>query len=168
MCIFEFTAHNMQRGMTLSLDNYSSPSLGKWKCSDLPSSANMGRSTVNYQQSLAHIYHVMIIVTGGFSKIAGLTAFNFTSPSSQKILQHGVFLRILQNFYERLCQFDKATVQWWVSVDLLFLIKTKNVGWFLLRRFADLVRVCYLHIISRKHSSTLLLVNLQKTKTCPK
>ena len=97
-CIFEFTAHNMQRGMTLSLDNYSSPSLGKWKCSDLPSSANMGGSTVNYQQSLAHIYHVMIIVTGGFSKIAGLTAFNFTLPSSQKRLQHKCFPENIAKF----------------------------------------------------------------------
>ena len=97
-CIFEFTAHNMQRDMPLSLDNYSSPSLGKWKCSDLPSSANMGRSTVNYQQSLAHIYHIMIIVTGGFSKIAGLTAFNFTSPSSQKRLQHKCFPENIAKF----------------------------------------------------------------------
>ena len=97
-CIFEFTAHNMQRDMPLSLDNYSSPSLGKWKCSDLPSSANMGGSTVNYQQSLAHIYHVMIIVTGGFSKIAGLTAFNFTLPSSQKRLQHKCFPENIAKF----------------------------------------------------------------------
>ena len=46
--------------------------------------------------------------------------------------------------------------------------QTKNKGWFLLKRFVDLVRVCYLHIISRNHYNTLLLLNLQKTKTCPK
>ena len=113
MCIFEFTAHNMQRGMTLSLDNYSSPSLGKWKCSDLPSSANMGRSTVNYQQSLAHIYHVMIIVTGGFSKIAGLTAFNFTSPSSQKILQHRCFPENIAKFLWT------ALSVWWSNCSVM-------------------------------------------------
>ena len=88
-----------------------------------------------------------------------------------------VFLRILGNFYETaffvdsrgcFCQFDKVTVQWWPSADLLFLIKTKNVGWFLLKRFADMVRKCYLHIICRNHSNTILLINLQKTKTCPK
>ena len=27
---------------------------------------------------------------------------------------------------------------------------------------------CYLHIINRNHCSTLLLINLQKTRTCPK
>ena len=53
------------------------------------------------------------------------------------------------------------------SVDLLFLIKN-NVGWFLLKRLVDLVRVRYAHIISRNHSNTLLLINLQKAKTCPK
>ena len=52
-------------------------------------------------------------------------------------------------------------------VDLLFLIKN-IVGWFLLRRFVDLVIVWYLHIISRNRPNTLLLINLQKTKTCPK
>ena len=42
------------------------------------------------------------------------------------------------------------------------------VGWFLLKKFVDLVRVCYVHIISRNHSSMLSLINLQKRKTCPK
>ena len=36
-----------------------------------------------------------------------------------------------------------------------------NVGWFVLKRFVDL-------IISRNHSSSFLLINLQKSKTCPK
>ena len=44
--------------------------------------------------------------------------------------------------------------------------QTYYVGWFLLKKFVDLVRVCYLHIISRNYSNTLLLINLQKT--CPK
>ena len=53
------------------------------------------------------------------------------------------------------------------SVDLLFLIKI-NVKWFLPKKFVDLVRVHYLQIISRNHSSTLLLINLRKTNTSPK
>ena len=34
-------------------------------------------------------------------------------------------------------------------------------------RFVDLVRVPYVQIISRNHSNTPLLINLQKRKTCP-
>ena len=53
------------------------------------------------------------------------------------------------------------------SVDVLFLIKN-NVGWFLLKRFVDLVRVRYLQIISRNRSNMLLLISPQKTGICPK
>ena len=52
-------------------------------------------------------------------------------------------------------------------VDLLFLTKIK-VGWFLLKRFVDLIKARYLCIISRNHSNTLLLINLGKTKSSPK
>ena len=45
---------------------------------------------------------------------------------------------------------------------------TTNVGWFLLRRFVDLLNICPLDIISRNHSNTFLLINPQKTKSCPK
>ena len=48
-------------------------------------------------------------------------------------------------------QFDKVTVQYWASTDLLLLIKN-TVGWFPLKGFVDLLRVCY--IISRNHSNT--------------
>ena len=61
-------------------------------------------------------------------------------------------------------QFDKVTVQHWASADLSFLIKN-NVGWFLQKRFKDLFKVRY--IVSRNHSNTFLLINLQKSKTCP-
>ena len=37
------------------------------------------------------------------------------------------------------------------------------MGWFLLRRFLDLVRVYSLQIISRNHSNTFLLLDLQNT-----
>ena len=41
-----------------------------------------------------------------------------------------------------------------------------NVGWFLLRMFVDLLRVCSLYIIGRKHFSMFLMINLRKQKTC--
>ena len=37
-----------------------------------------------------------------------------------------------------------------------------NLGWFLLRRFVDLVRIYSLLIISRNHSNRFLLLDLQK------
>ena len=55
---------------------------------------------------------------------------------------------------------------YWASADLLFLIKN-NVGWFLLRRFVDLIRVYSLLITSGNHSNRFM-IDLQKTKTCPK
>ena len=51
-----------------------------------------------------------------------------------------------------------------ISVPLI----KSNVGWFLLKRFVDLVIVRFLHMISRSHSNTLLLMDVQKTKSCPK
>ena len=53
------------------------------------------------------------------------------------------------------------------SVDLLLLIKN-HVEWFLLKWFVDVVIVRCLHIISRNHSNTSLLINLQKAITYPK
>ena len=49
----------------------------------------------------------------------------------------------------------------------LLLNQRHAVGWFLLRRFVDLVRVYSQLIISRNHQ-TFLLISLQKIKTCPK
>ena len=43
-----------------------------------------------------------------------------------------------------------------------------NVGWFLLQEFVDLIRVLVETNFIRNHSNALLLINLQKTKTCPK
>ena len=43
-----------------------------------------------------------------------------------------------------------------------------NSGWFLLRKFVDLARVCSLHIITRKYSNTFLLIKLQKNKNLSK
>ena len=61
--------------------------------------------------------------------------------------------------------FDKVTSALGICRPSL-LNQKHNVEWFLLKRFVDLFRVCY--IISRSHSNTFLLINLQKTKTCPK
>ena len=55
--------------------------------------------------------------------------------------------------------FDKV-----LSISQPLLNQKYNVGWFLPKRFIDLFRVCY--IISRNHSSTFMLINLQKTKPC--
>ena len=43
----------------------------------------------------------------------------------------------------------------------------QNVGWFLLR-IVDLLRICLLYIISRHYFNTLLFINQQKRKTCPR
>ena len=56
-------------------------------------------------------------------------------------------------------QFDKVTVQYWASAKLLFLIRN-NVGWFLLKRFVDLFRVCY--IISTNHPTLFCCLTCRK------
>ena len=67
-----------------------------------------------------------------------------------KIFKNTVFI---ENLWWLLFQFDKVTVKYWASADLLFSIK--NAMW----------EQC---TISRNHSNTFTLINLQKTKTCPK
>ena len=64
-----------------------------------------------------------------------------------------------KNFFDR-----KPPV---ASVDLLFWTKN-SVGWFLLKRLVLGHSTRYLHTISRNHSNTLLLMDLQKPKTCTK
>ena len=46
-----------------------------------------------------------------------------------------------------------------------FLNQKHDVGWFLLRRFVDLVRLYSLLIISRDHSNMFLLLDLQKNRS---
>ena len=41
------------------------------------------------------------------------------------------------------------------------------MGWFLRTVFVDLLGACSLSILSKSHSITFLLINMQKTKTCP-
>ena len=64
------------------------------------------------------------------------------------------------------CQFDKSNYSV-LGISRPSLINQKyNLGWFLLKRFEDLSRVCSLHTISRNRCNTFLLINMQKTKTC--
>ena len=73
---------------------------------------------------------------------------------SAKVLRTGFFYRI-------------PPVADFVSLIRHSLLDQKlNVGCFL-KRVVDLVRVSFLHTISRNHSNMFLLINLQKTKTCP-
>ena len=55
-----------------------------------------------------------------------------------------------------------------MSIYQSSVLNQKHVEWFLLKKFEDLVRLCYVYIINRNYSNMLLLINLQKTKTCPK
>ena len=89
------------------------------------------------------------------------TSFKFCNIHAKRNFNTGVFLWILQNFYKQLLLLNTPVA----SVDLLFLIKN-NVGWLVLKKNVDVVWVRYLHI-TRNHSNTHLLINLQKIKTCP-
>ena len=71
--------------------------------------------------------------------------------------------------------FEKVTIQksiaelWTVIQQLAFqrpslLNQKHNVGWFQLRRFVDLLRVCSLHSISRKHPNTFCSLTCRKQK----
>ena len=77
------------------------------------------------------------------------------------------FFRIARHrYYFNVCSSKgRRDNTYWASAGLLLLIKKLNVGRFLLRRFANLVRIWSSHIISRNHSNMFLLINLQKTKT---
>ena len=65
------------------------------------------------------------------------------------------------------CHLDEVTCSV-MGICLLFLIKNKMYGMVFTINVLDLVRVCYLHVINKNNSNTFLLINLQKTKTCPK
>ena len=107
----------------------------------------------------------------------------FRSSHMQMFFKIGVIINFIQVFPVNIAKFlrtaflqkpsgecffhfDKVTVQHWASYRPPLLYQKHNVGWFLLKKFVDLFRVHY--IISRNHSNTFLLINLQKTKTCPK
>ena len=64
-----------------------------------------------------------------------------------------------------LVQLPQLSYMYW---PVYFNQRRHNVGWFLLQKFVGLFRVYYLYIISRKHPNVLLLISLQKAKTCPK
>ena len=102
-----------------------------------------------------------------------LLKLQFVRPATlfKRDFNTGVFLWILLNFYERqlfskkafggcIFQFDK--VSFVLGICRSSLLNWKHVGWFLLRRYADQFRVCYSHIISKNHTSTFLLINMQQ------
>ena len=67
------------------------------------------------------------------------------------------------------CQFDKGANCSVLGNCRPPLINQKhNMGWFLLKRFVRLCRAFSLHITSRNHYKTFLLINMQKAKTCSK
>ena len=66
-------------------------------------------------------------------------------------------------------QFDKVANCSVLAICRTSLINQKHhVGWFLLKIFGHLRKAYSLHIISRNHSNTFLLTNMQKAKTCSK
>ena len=82
-----------------------------------------------------------------------------------KFLRTAFFIEHLRCF----CQFDKVANCSVSGICQATLINQKlNMGWFLLKRFVDLCRGCSSHIVSRNHSNTFLLINMQETKTCSK
>ena len=80
--------------------------------------------------------------------------------------------KLEDKFKDGICA--KSSVKLWFKSDGQVLsiyrpsfLNQKHVAWFLLR-FVDAFRVCSLYIICKNYSSTFLLINLQKTKTCSK
>ena len=103
-----------------------------------------------------------------FNKVTGLEVYNFI----KKRIQHRFFLVNIAKFLRELilknisngsfCTSNhKVSNRYWTS----FLNQKHDVGWFLLRRFVDLVRLYSLLIISRNHSNTFLLLDLQKNRS---
>ena len=101
------------------------------------------------------------------NKVAGLKAGNF----NKKRLQHRCFPVKIAKFLRTaflydtsgscFCQFDNDNCSVLGICRPSLLNQKHNVRWLLLKRFADLVRACSLHIISRNHSSKILLINLE-------
>ena len=106
-----------------------------------------------------------------FNKVTGLEVWNFIKKRLQQrcfLVNIAKFLRtpILKNICQWLLLHSnhKLSNKCWASL----LNQKNNLGWFLLRRFVDLVGVYSLLIISTNHSNIFLLLDLQKnrSKTC--
>ena len=92
-----------------------------------------------------------------FNRVAGLQACNFM----KKRLQHSCFPMNIVKFLRTFIWRTYANYCFWAICRPL-LNQKHNVGWFLLRKFVYLARVYFLHIISKNHSNTFLLMNQQK------
>ena len=83
-----------------------------------------------------NIHKKTYVLESLFNKVAGPTACNFISTSSQEtstqvipvIISKYLWKVFLWNTCGCFCQLDKVTVHWWAFPDLLFLIKSKIYG----------------------------------------
>ena len=102
-----------------------------------------------------------------FNKVTGMEVYNFI----KKGLQQRCFLvniaKFLRALFWRTSENDcfctsnhKISNKYWASL----LNQKHDLGWPLLGRFVDLVRVCSLLIISRNHSNMFLFLDLQKNR----
>ena len=89
------------------------------------------------------------------------TSFKFCNIHAKRNFNTGVFLWILRNVYKQLLLLNTSS-----GICRSSLLNQKQCGMPCTTKFVDLVWVRYLHI-TRNHSNTHLLINLQKTKTCP-
>ena len=108
-----------------------------------------------------------------FNKVAGLEDCNFITKRLQQVFS-SEYCEIFKNTYFeehlRTAASVLLIIKLVVSIGHLQTFsfnKKHNMEWFLLRRFVDMIRAYSLLIISRNHSNTFLLINLQK-KSCPK
>ena len=113
-------------------------------------------------------------VIGNFAIFTGKFTTLF-QPRTERVFNTGVFLWKLQipcfieHLWWLLLSVWKSNCSIMMSIYQSFLDqKQKMLGSFLVKRFVDLISLSYLPIISRNNTNTLLLINLQKTKTCPK
>ena len=108
---------------------------------------------IRYSLKFCNIGRKALVLELLFDNITGLQVWNFI----KKRLQHWFFLKNIAKFLQtpilkNICE---------CLLECL-LNQKHNVGWFLQRRFVDVVRVYFLLIISRNHSNTFSLLVLQK------
>ena len=102
-----------------------------------------------------------------YNKVTGLQLFNFI----KKRLQHRCFLVNIAKFLRTPIEEHLQTaasvlliIKLVGSIGYIYLLYQKDVAWFLLRQFVDVVITYSLLINSRNHSNTFLLLDLQKNR----
>ena len=108
-----------------------------------------------------------LVLESLFIKVAVLKVCNFMKKRLQhrpfpvnnaKFLRTAFFINTSGGYF---CRFDKVNC-YGASVDFLFLIKNTMWDGF----YQQGLQIFSLHIVSRNHSDTFLLINLQKIKIC--